>query len=341
MATTLQTGDFSLRALPRVPQLNPADFDAQLGQLLSLYGATMEMPARLEQVRATQRAGEIGRATHPQNLELAKGQAAANVELLPFETAAKKRTAQKVLTEPGGQNLTYDEFGNLVREDVVVETDPITGEQFNVSVPNIVKTAAQVADERTAAAALAQSRVAAGEAATTRAQAATTAAEAAKMRAENDKLKIENAIANKRSFRMFKNTGFGGKTVGFVATVFDPITGEFINQELDASGKPVGEPFRSKAEPQGELVTDTTPQQPAAGTGTIKFNPSAEDPAPPAPASGTVQPFLGPSGAQSLAPPAPVAPVASEPPVMTPEQVRAAPSGTRYRTTDGRTGVKP
>jgi hypothetical protein len=173
---TLQTGDFSLRALPQAPRVNPANFDAGIGELLSIFDSAMQMPARLENVRSVQRQGRLERATEPQRLELATAQANQALELLPYETAVKKRAA--VTKEPGGQNLYYDAQGNLVQDTITIETDPVTGEQFNVTVPNVVKTAQQVQLETENAKSLAAIRDANAKASLERAGAATTNAEA-------------------------------------------------------------------------------------------------------------------------------------------------------------------
>lgn len=254
MATTLQTGDFSLRALPTVPRVNPADFDARIGELLGIVDQGMQLPARLEGVRSAQRRGRLERATEPQALELAQRQAQANLDLLPYEVAAKREGAIRSLDEPAGTFLSYDPAGNLVRSKAVVRTNPVTGETETLVVPEDLKTAEQVAAERESTAALAQMRLGNVAAAKERAAAATTSAEASKIRALN-----VGGARGRSVTRELKNDF--GEPVGVVTFQFDG-TGNMVRQYLTTpDGKTVEMPVPGEQEASPDEATP--PDEPA------------------------------------------------------------------------------
>jgi hypothetical protein len=150
---------------------------------------------------------------------------------------------------------------------------------------------------------------------------------------------------------MFQPSGFGGKSLGYTTSVFNPATGRFTLQRYDLELNPLGGPVDSPTPPnEQEIDPDTgAPIQsgqaaPAPGTGPIKFTlPDQGTPEATAPSSAPALPFLGSQQARSPSPPAPVAAPAPAAvlPTLSPQQALSPsfPAG-RFIGTNGLTYEK-
>lgn len=260
----------------------------------------------------------------PQTLELAKQRAAQELELAPYRVAAEKQKATTALDQPGGIYLSYDAAGNLVQNEAIVRTDPLTGESETILVPKDIKTAEDVAAGRENTRALAAYRESLGQAAITNAAARTTASDAALKRAERPAAgQRGRGVTREISDTRGNPVGVGsyeydanGRLVRLVITPAarkDVATGRLIQDQ--PYEMPL--PGQIAEEPEGGPVAGTestpVPVAPAGTDGPMAFTLGGvtyRADQTQAPATSPALPPAGASAATSPAPPAPVAPAA-------------------------------
>lgn len=327
----LPTEGFRISRLPQTAEFDPNRyaFDRQaLGQAITFPSAIANS---LGQASETAFDLKTKKKTRADRLSLAEQQAAADAEDFAQKRAAEiAKMEQQIAAAKLG---TYQAGEDLTNAQVNADINAQTAQQEAINRARTAgmqaeleqrKRAAEDAAARRAdelAASLAKSREAQGNAATVRADASVAKANLDAQKAEQE-MKYREALTADVTARAAAR---GARVVDTQPVTFPDGKQAmvFYIQTIDENGQPVLKPEFHEL-PEGVKI-----MQRSGPTVSFGLPPGAG---------------LGGQPADTATPPAsPVAtPAASaSPPVMTPEQVRAAPSGTRYMTVDGRLGVKP